>query len=355
MDVFEIPPSSSPRSAELRRPHVLPFSFVVPIKLLPDNKTWDERFLDLPPSSKSGTSCWPASSCSTMLQPLITYTLAAAIRSSSGCGKAAAGSCHSREIKIMPTMMPRPPVYVYPPDGEYRTRAVKVNARKSFFGRGEGIVLFQSSEPAPLNVLEPTYKATTIVRIKCIFKPSPRRQYEFLPRDWVLRVRAVIYHKQYYSSKPLAQEPTLHDLHADSHLRCTNTSLQPETREYRNLAWCVDCTTLGADEPLWVTEIAVVVASSKSLLPSYLCALAALKYSVVLDVSIVGLHFAHATLEVPLQVVRHTTGNTRRTHTSARPSQLERACVLNRIQSADAVWEDSDLEREEASPQYQPG
>jgi hypothetical protein len=101
--------------------------------------------------------------------------------------------------------------------------------------------------------------------------------------------------RTFYGSRKLTREPTIHDLR-EGKLSLRTISTEKETRYYKALEWTKgqfpqnkECITPG-EKPgsLWFSTLYATVSLSKDFLPSFLSPLAALRYSVVLKISILG-------------------------------------------------------------------
>lgn len=277
--------------------------------MVASNVNSDPRLSQLCPSMSAGAPHEQDGTGSLFMQPIIFYRLSVSV-STKGQEPQLPRRCVARGITIMPTTTARPPTYTNAFEKEFRLQG-KTRVRNHFYGRSKGILELFAEEPQPLNILDPGPRPSTIVSLKISF--SPRASVAgraSQPYNWPFLVRTRLRRRVFYATELLDKEPTLRDVGKKS-IGMSEQYIQSEERRYSHLSWRVDHISsngkivAGGDKPLpWTATIPVVITAQRALTPSFLTSTAALRFSIVFQVSIAGLWISHARLEIPVQVIR---------------------------------------------------
>ncbi|KAF2095393.1 hypothetical protein NA57DRAFT_59407 [Rhizodiscina lignyota] len=299
----------SPTDAATKTEIQLPFSFVIPRRLISARPVSDLRFLRLHPTVKMGCSFDDYPTKSRYMQPLVFYHLLATIRQKEEGRFPPLPQCE-REAIIMPTQAPDPPLYAESYGREYKLQS-RVKLRRHLYNRPCGSLELSASEPLSLNLLVAAPRASTTVPIKVSFTPKHSATSDIVPYDWTLVVKSYVRMRVFYSAKCLDREPTLTDVAAKRHIALSTRLTAAEAREYSSLSWRVDRRSPfdapgDADKKQlpWLAKLQAMVTAPKTLPPSFLSQTAALRYSIVLEVTVANMQMSAAVLELPVQVIR---------------------------------------------------
>ncbi|KAF2799208.1 hypothetical protein K505DRAFT_413816 [Melanomma pulvis-pyrius CBS 109.77] len=292
--------------------HKIPFKFDIPNRLpvASDAAGLDPRLRELCPSMTAGRLYEQGANRKPYMQPMIFYRLSASARPE-GREPQRPRVGVAREITIMPTTESLPPTYTSAFKKEYRLQATS-KIRKHFFGRSQGSLEIAAEEPQPINMLKPYPRSNTVINLKASFEQGENvLEHTVEPYYWTFQIRTRLQRRLFYSTKPFNQAPTLADAQSKSYIRLQTQVLQSEEREYMELPWrnghvLPNGTIISTDRKAsrWTVMIPVVFTTDHSLIPSFFSETVALRYSVLLNVRILGSVSAHSTLEIPLQVIR---------------------------------------------------
>ena len=288
--------------------HRVNFSFVVPKQLISARSDVDHQFLQLHPSTRLGARYYDYESRKPFAQPLIYYTLTATLQNIDTLPPLWFRQCE-REIAILPAKTAEPPFYVGPHQQEYNLRS-SVALGRHICGGVWGKLRLSAVEPPPLYIQATTPKASTLVPIKVEFVPNKSTDTEIDPYNWTVVVTSRIRQRVFCSTKRMERVPTLTDVRRTPQLELRTQSTEPEVRVYSHLSWRMDRlskdgTIISTDTiSQWIATLEATISASKTLQLPFTTPTATLRYSIVLEVRIVGLRHATASIEVPLQVLR---------------------------------------------------
>ncbi|KAH7109601.1 hypothetical protein B0J11DRAFT_512771 [Dendryphion nanum] len=297
------------------------FKFNIP-ELLPvatNASALDAKLQELRPTMAMGRLHHHGPYGEPYMQPLIMYRLSASVRR-----KGQMPPCQrvtiSRLISIMPTTNRPPPMYIDTLQPEYKLHAIS-KLRKHFYSHCKGSFELVAEEPRPLNTQDCNARSSTCIYLRVLFRPDEHVSHTAVePYNWSFTVRTRLQRRIFYTTKSMTHEPTIGDAKSKPELAFRTEVLQSEEREYTELTWRNDHvspngTITGADNKKypWVVMIPVVLTADRNLLPSFLGATAALRYSVLLNVRIARPWLSHATLEVPVQVFAMSQGSSQST------------------------------------------
>ena len=248
-----------------------------------------------------------------LLQALIYYRLVATITERTSDQQRSFGKWKcEREVVINPLRPPDPPLYIEAYPHEFRLRS-GITLRRHVCGRSIGELNFLADEPNPINLLVPTPRGSTFIPIEISWTPNGFTPSHVRPHDWTLVVQSRVRLRVFHSSKVLQQEPTLEDVRKLNHLGVHIETAAEEVRYYSGLIWHMDSslddgTTVDSNHVhrlSWKTKLRAAVNVPKRCLPSFLAPTAALRYSVVLKFSLLGLWQSSASIVVPVQLYRN--------------------------------------------------
>lgn len=252
------------------------------------------------------TETYSAKRCFT--QPLIFYRLAATVKSKDASQQKPADLC-TREITVMPTQAPKPPLYIEMLKDEC-TLSAAFKVRRNLCGRSIGQIQLSAEEPAPFNLLSSSPRASTSIAIKVLFSPTPSNAFGVEPYNWTWVVKSHLRTRVTYGTEDFHEEPTAEFLRKHPLVRLRTHTTAPETREYCDTSWRMDrlsqqgtIASTQAQLP-WLTRLQAVVSVPKTLTPSFSSPRADLKYCVVLKVAVLGMAYTAGTLEIPVQLIR---------------------------------------------------
>jgi hypothetical protein len=287
----------------------LPFRFTIPHKLISARSDVHPDFLKLCPSAKIGSRLMGPMSRKIYRQPIITYVIRI-IRVQTGVVMKSPIRCQDeREILIMPWTPATPPLEIKHFPQEYKpftSKCVKQQVWKRFLGH----LHVSAVEPVPLNICTPAPRASTVVSVQLTFTPKPPPcEIEVCPQEWKCVVKYYLRSRTFYSTRKLERMPTSLTTKTDPLLRMREEKNKWEVREFGLSCWGrggpPQDGNLVQDESLrpWTTTLLLPINASKTLLPTFLNALSARQYALVLRLMIEGLHHATIELIVPTQVI----------------------------------------------------
>jgi hypothetical protein len=260
------------------------------------------------------------------MQPLITYRLSASVPSKEPYEQQP--YCE-RTITVMPTKVSDPPIYIGAYPREF-TLAASSKLRKGVCSSAIGTIHVAAGEPMPIDLAVSTPRACTYVPVTLSFQPHTSSTRCIDPGSWKVIAKSRVRRRIFYSTHVLDHEPTLECLEDNRHLAMRSGFSTEETRCYTDLPWG-GCST----------RLYVAVSMSKSFTPSFLTPLAAVRYSVLLKFSVVGMRSKAATVEVPLQVYRSTlSSNPRELDSGAQVAFSSEALGPTSVQDLSSFWED---------------
>ena len=285
--------------------HSLQFKLTIPHQLLPNGPTVDTRFLELYPSTQLEmlSHSWPTSVHNMQLS--IAYRLVASV----GLGELQqsspldVSSCQ-RVIRIVPSKTEDPPLNpdFYPKEFILNSIA---KVRRHLWSPQMARLHVSAEEPRPIDLVVVTPRAYTSIPVLLSFT-NVRGPVE--PWRWTFVVKSRIRLRAFYSIKQLEHEPTLDDVKGAKVFLRTEV-VEQKAQHFKALDWTRSRPEINkvatddmAGQQLWITDLCVTVDSPKQVTPSFLTLLAALRYSVELDISILGFVQSHAKLEVPLKI-----------------------------------------------------
>lgn len=298
--------------AEIRI-HQIPFSFIVPKTLIAPRSDMNSRFLSLYPSARLSAIHVSNATNKQLLQALIYYRLVATIteRTTDSQRSFAKWKCE-REVVINPLRPPEPPLYIEAYPDEFKLQS-GIKLRRHLCGRSIGELDFLADEPNPINLLVSTPRASTFIPIEISWTSNGLTPSHVQPQDWTFVVQSRVRLHVFHSSKALQQEPTLDDVRKLSYLGVHVETTAEEVRYYSGLVWHVGSSLENGTatdsnhmhRTLWKTKLRAAVNVPKRCLPSFLAPTAALRYSVVLKFSLLGLWQSSASIVVPVQLYRY--------------------------------------------------
>lgn len=305
-------PSGTETSKEAQAQQ-LDFTFSIPRRLITAQSDVDPRFLELYPSAQFGPSCCAYPSRQRYMQPYIFYRIVAMIPISAknAYDQAYMRNLHcERMIKIQPSKVADPPLYIRAYPDEYRLETSK-KLRNHVYSPPIGDLHVSAEEPMPLNLAVSTPRASTNIPVKLSFSAKDSSTSSPEPYNWTVAVQSRVRLRIFYSTRALTHEPTLQDMRS-SHLATRTELTKEEMRYYHGLQWGVDRlsrdgTTVKQSDVLrspCTSRLYATVSVPKSFVPSFLTPLAALRYSVILKITVLGMKSSSATIEVPVQVHR---------------------------------------------------
>jgi len=238
------------------------------------------------------------------MQPLVSYSLTASLAHIRSGKKLQI----CREICISPIVSASPPLQIENFPKEYQTTCSQIVRGKWWTGP-IGKLTVSAAEPLPLNVSSHSPRATTTVSVKLLFTPTKAISSITPPYEWLVTVKYYLQIRTFTTTKPFTQEAMQYK--AENTLVCNlaSTKTLPEIRECDTLSWRLhrisNTGTITPDVPLnpWTSTLLMPVNASKSLLPTFLCPLAARQYTLVLQFSVTKLCHRRLYLEIPIQVI----------------------------------------------------
>lgn len=287
-----------------------PFRFKIAERLPMAEDGSDPRLRELYPSMCLGALHWQPLTGKVSMQPYVLYTLTARVRVKT-TGLQDSQPSTTRAIAIMPRVPARPPIYTGAFPEEYSLRSV-ARVRTHLCGRRIGTLELSADEPQPINLMDSSPRSSTIVVLRLSFEPARKvLGHAIEPYTWGFRIRTRLQRRVFYTTRSFDEEPTLVDARRKQYVGLHTHVLQSEEREYLELPWRIghtapNGTILSANEQLssWLLMIPIMFTTKKSLIPSCLTAAVAVRYSVLLDVRVIGPWTLPAPLEIPLQVTR---------------------------------------------------
>ncbi len=328
--------------------HSLQFKLTIPHQLLPDGPTVDPRFLELYPSTQLEMLSHPWLTSDHNVQLSIVYQLVASVRQDERQHSSSSNalSCQ-RKIRILPSKIADPPLNpdFYPK--EFILNSV-AKLRRHLWSPQIGRLHVSADEPRPIDLAVPTPRAYTSIPLLLSFD-DVRGQID--PSRWTIVVQSRIRSRAFYSTKRLEHEPTLDDVE-EAKVFMRTEAVEQKTQHFEALHWTKGVPGNNevvmndkACRELWTTSLYITVDLPKWFVPSFLALLAALRYSVELEVSILGRVQGHVMVKVPLKIyqsVAHLQGEASPLSASSFSSSLMDSGVCSR----------QDVRPNEALPAY---
>lgn len=252
----------------------------------------------------------------------------------------------------MPTTAAPPPVDTTSFEGEY-VRVARANLRNSFYSRSFGSLAFSADEPQVIRLPEQFSQSQTTVFLRISFQHIRTEvKLKTIPYDWKFEVSSRLQRRVFCATHPLARMPTIADASGSSKIGLRTEILSAEKQRYEHLAWRNNHTTphgtiLLSDNKAasWITTIPIKVSADSSLFPSFFCATCSLRYSILLDIRVVGAWSSHSSLAVPVQIVSP----------ARKMIQLERDNErISGTQLAESPGGDLGAAQESRPPEYRP-
>lgn len=324
------------------------FNFAIPLRLVAPRSDLDSTLLKLYPSAKLGSFYRSFSTEQQFVSASILYRIVAIVTAQrSGLVSSGKWEC-SREILLWPTRPPDPPLYIDAYPKEFKLHD-SINLRRHFLDHPLGELEIFAEEPLPVNLSVSTPRAGTFVELGLSFTPNGLSTRQILSKDWTIVTRSNLRLCVFHSTKRCETEPSILDAKRLNHVFMRLESMPEEVRQYRSSEWIMNSNHFSQN-----TKLVIAISVPKTLPPSFLAPFAALRYHIVLKVSILGVSKTSASLVVPVQLYRShlmlTTGdkNTRRFGVFGEdPSQDQELALDGNAE----LWED-DGNVEESPPVY---
>lgn len=219
------------------------------------------------------------------------------------------GICHDElEVEVMPSTKASPPLQLVHYPSEFISNSQSL-LRRHLWCRSMGTLRVSSWEPEAINLAVSTPKATTLAFVKMSLTPHQNFAALLRPYEWGISAKTWLKARTFCSTKVFAEIPIIPSLKADPFLQMHAETTEPESRKCTSLGWRLDRLstrgTIEAEEGLapWTTTMRIPISSPKHLVPTFLTALAARRYSLCLLISITGFSHRPLYLEVPVQIV----------------------------------------------------
>jgi len=281
----------------------LPFDFVIPNRLVAPLCNIPTQYLDLPFTMSQGSvQMGGAEIRGRFEQPSVTYSLSV---NSCVCNTRVhlkAEYWPWREIIIMPPSFPAPPLMISAYPEEYRTSSAQW-LKKHYLGKTLSQVRASAEEPSPLDLSTTASRATTIAHVALEVGSSSESNIAMVDKkNWTVCVKSFLRSRTFYTTKLLESVPNLYDLGKNPLLQLSTGVSDGETREISGLRWY--SVSAAAGRPQWRSDLRIPISYFKNLLPTFLNPLSARRYSLVLQIEILGFKHSPVILEVPIQVVK---------------------------------------------------
>lgn len=281
----------------------LPFEFTVPENLISPRSDVAPEYLSLLPTVEEGSLYVEPTTGHKFMQPLVLYSLTASL-SHTRSGKSYQVS---QKISIMPTVSASPPLQIENFPHEYQMTCSKT-LRKRLWTGAIGKLTVSAAEPPSLDISTHSPRATTTASVKLLFTPTKATAPITPPYDWSVTVRYFLQIMTFTTTRPFTQVPTQDRAKKNSLCNLASKTTLPEMRECETLSWRVhrisSTGTIIPDVPMnpWTSTLLVPVNTSRALLPTFLSPLAALRYALVLQISIADLCHGRLCLRIPIQI-----------------------------------------------------
>ena len=298
------PPFSQSHCVTRENTSRIPFEFIVPESLISPQSDVGSEYLSLLPTVKEGSLYVEPRTGRNFMQPLVSYTLTASLVPIR-CGKILQVS---REISIFPVVSVAPPLQIENFSLEYQMTCSQT-ARGKWWTGPIGRLTVSAAEPPPLNVSTRSPRATTKVSVKLLFTPTKAATSIAPPYEWLMTVKSYLQIMTFTTTKPFTQAPTQDRAKKTSVRNQTSKKTLPEIRQCDPGSWRLhrisETGTVIPDVQLnpWTSTLLVPVNTSLSLLPTFLCPLAARRYILVLQLSVAGLRHGRLCLRIPIQII----------------------------------------------------
>ena len=282
----------------------LPFEFIIPKSLISPQSDISSEYLSLLPSVEQGYSYVEPSTGHKFMQPRVSYSITASLAHVAS----ERGLKVGREICISPIISASPPLQLeYFPD-EYQTTCSQLVKGKRWTGP-IGELAVSAAEPPPLNISTCEPRATTTVSVRLLYTPRKASSSIVPPYEWKVTVKSYLQIRTFLTTKPFTPVPTQDKVKNTSMHRLISTKTLPETRECDTLSWRLhrisNTGTITPDVPLnpWTSTLLVPVNASKSMVPTFLCPISAIRYAVILEFSVTGLCHGRLCLKIPIVLI----------------------------------------------------
>ena len=217
--------------------------------------------------------------------------------------------CHDeREVITMPCTPAAPPLEIGHFPHEYKLCTMK-GVKQHMWKHSLGHLHVSAVEPVPLNICTVAPRTSTLVSVQLAFTPKPPFEIEVCPHEWKCIAKYYLRSRTFYSTRKLERMPTTSAMETDPLLKMREEKSSWEVRGFGLSCWrrggSPEDGNPVLDERLrpWTTTLVLPVNASKDLLPTFLNALSARQYALVLRLMIEGLYHATIELIVPIQVI----------------------------------------------------
>ena len=224
-------------------------------------------------------------------------------------GNVVSAFCHDElEVEVMPSAEASPPLQLVHYPSEFRTHSQTL-LRRHLWCRSAGTLHISSWEPEAINLAVSAPRATTLAFVKITLIPHQNFAALLRPYEWEITAKTWLKARTFCSTKVSGKIPIIPFLKADPFLQMDTETTECERRKCCSLGWRLDRLsirgTIESEERLapWTTFLRIPVSSPKYLVPTFLTALAARRYSLCLLLSITGISHRSLYLEVPVQVI----------------------------------------------------
>jgi hypothetical protein len=203
----------------------------------------------------------------------------------------------------MPQRAAAPPLAIEDFPGEYKTISAKSLKRRRLSG-SLGMLQISAAESSPLNLFSSTRPSTSAI-LSINFEPMYPDNFDIKAFEWSFAVKSYLRIRIFYSTQKLTRVPTFTAARSNSHLGVRDTEMAAEVREFIKPSWrkIVESSQSTKERHCWLATLAVPINTSKTLLPTFINVLSALRYTLVLRFSVKGLYHGTLQLILPVQVI----------------------------------------------------
>ncbi len=290
----------------------MPFKFRVPTQIPATFATNtfdpDQPSRELYPSMRTGYDYRQFGSRKLFAQPFITYRISASVRTKGTEGQRRRDV--ARHIAVMPTTNYPPPIDADEFKAEYKLHG-ESKIRSHFYRRSTGSLQWVTEEPQAIQVGEFISHPKTVVPLRLSFQQARTvPELRIAPYKWRFKIKYRLQRRIFWATKPMTQVPTIADTGGGSQTRTRTEILYTGKHECSGMTWrnkhvSMCGTIVSADEKPapWFTVLPIVVDADKSLIPSFSCPLVSLRYSILLEIRVLGLWSSRVALSIPVQVI----------------------------------------------------
>jgi len=212
------------------------------------------------------------------------------------------------EIEVLPFVDDQPPTETTDFPDEFILEATSRLASRLlriFFGR----ITITMTEPPPLARRLGTADMNTMCEVKVVIRGSQSciKRLEKL----TISVKASIRTKTFLSSTKVSCSPTQSHLPSDKSLHLVNEFCRLKPMKFKALNW----TTHGPVEITQHSTFLLPIIVSQNLSPTYCGSLSARSYSLLVNMTVHGMHSEGLRLEVPVQVANPSRRQTNQDNT----------------------------------------